>query len=107
MSESFISTLGYIGYVAGALTIIFSRIKSENLKDLQQRVDILEAERKQSQEQHLENQKAIANLEGQLNTYKEIPLSKIAVSLESLDKSNAKILKVLDGSEIMSKQKVG
>lgn len=88
-----ISALGYLAGVMGAFILIFSRIKNENLKDLQERVKILEAERNVAQQQHLENQKAIANLEGQLSTYKDIPLKSIALSLEKLVATNDKILK--------------
>jgi len=89
------SVTGYIIGVAGAITIIFSRTKTENLKDLKERVDILEKDREESRAQLLENQKAIANQEGQLSTYKEIPLKSIATSLEQIAKSNGSILKIL------------
>ena len=88
-----ITILGYLAGVVGAFILIFSKVKNENLKDLQERVRILENERAVAQRQHLENQKAIANLEGQLITYKDIPLKSIAKSLEQLAKSNKKILK--------------
>jgi uncharacterized membrane-anchored protein YhcB (DUF1043 family) len=101
-----IEAIGYIGYIAGAVAVFINRsskeaqkTKDNNLKDLKDRVEILENERKESREQHLENQKAIANLEGQLSTYKEIPLKSIAKSLESLPvlaESNDKILKTLE-----------
>ena len=94
------SVTGYIIGVAGAITIVFSRTKTENLKDLKERVDMLEKDREESRAQHLENQKAIANLEGQLSTYKEIPLKSIATSLEQIAKSNGSILERLDKSAI-------
>ena len=102
LSDSFISNLGYIGYVAGAITILFSKIKNDNLNDLKQRVDILEKERDYARQQHIENQKAISNLDGQLLTYKEIPLKSIAASLDKLSVSNAEILSTLKSSAVIS-----
>lgn len=96
-----INITGYIALIVGAILILKSKIKTDNIKDLTERVKILEKEREYSREQHIENQKAISNLEGQLKTYKEIPLQQIANSLESLPKlveSNGKILSVLQKS---------
>jgi hypothetical protein len=93
--------IGYAGYVVGAVIILASKTKNDNLKDLKERVDILERERTEARQQHIDNQKAIANLEGQLQTYKEIPLKSIARSLESLPvlvDSNDKILKTLENT---------
>ena len=88
-----ISILGYIAGVMGATILLFSRVRNENMKDLQERVRILESERAVSEKQHLENQKAISNLEGQLQIVKDIPLRKISSSLEEIVKSNNRILK--------------
>lgn len=90
--------IGYAGYVVGAVIVLASKTKSDNLKDLKERVEILEKERKYADERHLQNQKAISNLEGQLSTYKEIPLKSIADSLTALPtlvNSNQQILEAL------------
>ena len=79
-----------------------SKVKTDNLKDLKERVAILENEREQARQQHMENQKAIANLEGQLKTYKEIPLKQIAASLSELSISNNRILDALEKGNIIS-----
>jgi len=102
----------YIGYalgIAGGFVMLFSRVKNENLKDLKERVEILENERELSRNQHMENQKAISNLEGQLSTYKEIPLKSIADSLQTIGqfqkdtaRTNNLILKRLDKSAVIS-----
>jgi chromosome segregation ATPase len=100
-SSNFISILGYIVGVVGAVTVIFSKVKNENIKDLRERVEILEKEREDARTKHIENEKAISNLEGKLESYKEIPLKSIASSLEALPKivdSNAQILETLKGS---------
>jgi len=93
-----LSVTGYIIGVAGAVTIIFSRTKTENLKDLKERVDILEKDREHGRAQHLENQKAISNLEGQIEAYKEVPLKFIPRALEQLIVSNNEILATLQKS---------
>ena len=102
---NFISALGYLVGVAGAITVLFSRVKTENLSDLKERVEILEKEREFARQQHIENQKAISNLEGQLSTYKEIPLKSIAKSLDELSKSNGKILSRLEKSAVLASKK--
>jgi hypothetical protein len=94
----FISVIGYLIGVAGAVTIIFSRVKNENIKDLKERVEILEKERKEALEQHLANQKAISLLEGKLESYKEIPLRQIDDSLSKIATSNQKIFNILKNS---------
>lgn len=98
---------------------IKSGVKDSNISDLSKRVEILEKERDElkkaiqnerevAQKQHLENQKSISNLEGQLATYKEIPLKSIADSLAEIPKlvtSNQHILDRLDTSaDIAAKQ---
>lgn len=95
---------GYLALVGGAYLILKSKVKTDNLKDLKDRVEILEKEREEARKQHLENQKAIANLEGQLSTYKEIPLKQIAASLSELYDSNRKILSTLEHSAVISQQ---
>lgn len=97
---NFISALGYLVGVAGAITVVFSKIKTDNLNDLKERVAILEQEREEARRQYQENQKAISNLEGQLATYKEIPLKSIAKSLDELSKSNNLILNRLEKSAL-------
>jgi septal ring factor EnvC (AmiA/AmiB activator) len=98
----YLNLLSLVALAAVAFYVVRSKIKDENLKDLKERVEILERERDEARVQHVENQKAIANLEGQLSTYKEIPLKQIAESLQELSKSNEKILTVLEGSAIIA-----
>lgn len=96
-----IEIVGYAGYIIGAVVILFSKTKSDNIKDLLERVGILEKEREYAREEHIKNKEAIKYLEGQLSTYKEIPLKSIAASLEALPKiveSNQKIFDTLNSS---------
>ena len=91
---------GFGALVAGAVLILMSKVKTNNLNDLRDRVAILEQEREEARRQYQENQKAISNLEGQLATYKEIPLKSIAKSLDELSKSNKQILNRLEKSAL-------
>ena len=118
--NTFITITGYVGFVTSAVLILTSKVKTSNLNDLKERVEILEkelvyskqlleTERKEANSRHVDNQKAIANLEGQLTTYKEIPLKSIASSLEKLaentrmtEKSNGLILKTLKESALIA-----
>ena len=122
-----ITISGYISLVVGAVFVLMSKVKTDNLNDLKQRVDILEKELqftrverdkeketyrkdlneeiKTRQEMHLQNQKSISNLEGQLATYKEIPLKSIASSLQALPNlldSNNQILETLKNNTIIA-----
>lgn len=105
MQTNFLSIIGYLVGVAGAITVVFSKVKTDNLNDLKERVEILEKEREFARQQHIENQKALSNLEGQLSTYKEIPLKSIAKSLDELSKSNGKILSRLEKSAVLASKK--
>ena len=100
--NTFITVTGYISLVISAILILTSRVKTANISDLKERVEILEKELKYAHDQHNDNQKAIANLEGQLTTYKEIPLKSIANSLDKLSYSNSQILETLKGSAIIA-----
>lgn len=95
--------IGYGIGIVGGIIALTSKTKNDNLSDLKQRVEILEKEREYARLQHIENQKAIANLEGQLSTYKEIPLKSIASSLEKLTEGNSDILLTLRGSANVAK----
>lgn len=106
--------IGYIGYAIGAGMILSSTIKKDNMQDLKDRVAILEKEREFAREQDVKNQKSIAHLEGQLASYKEIPLQSIAKSLTEISQttketttSNKEILAVLRESAIIAEKSAG
>lgn len=124
--NAYLNILSLVALAVVAFYVVRSKVKNENLKDLQARVEILERERaetarlhtqereetarlqaeerERNQQQHLENQKAIANLEGQLATYKEIPLKSIAESLVKITDSNDVIMNSLLGSAKEAKE---
>lgn len=97
-----LTIIGYALGVGGAVLILTSKVKSDNLADLKERVAILEnereelrnlltAERETAQAQHISNQKAIAKLEGQVELYRDLQLKSIA-------ETNKAILDTLKGS---------
>ena len=100
--NTYLNILSLTAMAVVAFYVVRSKVKDENLNDLKERVAILEKEREEARSQHIENQKAIANLEGQLKTYKEIPLKAIAASLSELSQSNGQILSVLQGSALIA-----
>lgn len=110
--STFFAMLGYAVGVAGAITVIVSnarkeneKVKDANLKDLKDRVEILEKElvyskealekeRKEAQNQHIANREAIAELRAQVKIYKDLQLKDIA-------ETNAEILKALQSSALI------
>ena len=100
--NNYLNILSLAAMAVVGFYVVRSKVKDENLNDLKERVAILEKEREEARSQHIENQKAIANLEGQLKTYKEIPLKAIAASLSELSQSNGQILSVLQGSALIA-----
>lgn len=113
------SAITLIAVIGGSIIVLKAKntettndTKSKNIKDLMDRVLILEkeievqrkerdTERQTAHDLHTANAKAIANLEGQLKTYKDIPLTQIATSLGKLDnlaETNQKILDTLTNS---------
>lgn len=102
--NTYLNILSLVAMAVVAFYVVRSKVKDENLKDLKDRVEILEKEREEAREQHIENQKAIANLEGQLQTYKDIPLRRIDESLALLASGNESILAVLENSAIIAEK---
>ena len=98
--------IGYAGYVIGAAVILASKTKTDNIKDLKERVEILEKERKYDKEllqteraeaakKHVANREAIAKLQGQVEIYKDLQLKSIA-------ETNQRILEVLSKSALIA-----
>jgi hypothetical protein len=96
------SLIGYLIGLAGAIVVIFSRVKNENLKDLRERVAILEnereeykklllKEREEAANQHIANREAIAALKKEIEIYRDLQLSSIA-------ETNKQILNTLQAS---------
>lgn len=75
-----------------AVLYIKSRLPKETIEQqtklidaLEKRLATMEAEHKDLLTKHVENEKKIATLEGQIQVYKELPLQDIAKSLKALE----------------------
>lgn len=66
--------------------------QKELIETYEKRLKALEDQSEQDKKQHIENVKAIADLQGQLKVYKEIPLQEIANSMKELSATNKQIL---------------
>lgn len=80
-----------VGVLLGVL-YIKSRLPKETIEQqtklidaLEKRLATMEAEHKDLLTKHVENEKKIATLEGQIKVYKELPLQDIAKSLKALE----------------------
>lgn len=80
-----------VGVLLGVL-YIKSRLPKETIDQqtklidaLEKRLATMEAEHKDLLTKHVENEKKIATLEGQIQVYKELPLQDIAKSLKALE----------------------
>ena len=74
--------------------------QKELIETYEKRLKALEDEEKANKKQHLENVKAIADLQGQIKVYKEIPLQQIADSMKELANTNKQILARLQTEEV-------
>lgn len=85
--------------IAGVCAIFFAVFKDrttraviEQQKQLidtqKERIDLLEA-------QHIENARAIGELQGEVRAYKKIPLDDIAKSIKQIATTNKEILKIV------------
>ena len=90
--QNYITAANIVAAVVLAAVYIRSRIPKETIAQqgqlivaLNGRIDAIGAENKELHRQHVENQKAIADLQGQIKVYKELPLQEIARSLKALE----------------------
>lgn len=81
-----------IAILAIAIIYIRSRIPKQTIEEqgklitaLQLRIENLDTENKLMYQKHIDNEKAIADLQGQIKVYKELPLKDIAMSLKVLE----------------------
>jgi hypothetical protein len=109
-----IAIIGYISLVVGAILSLASRIPKQtiaNQKELidtyEKRLKALEDQTEVDRKQHIENVKAIAELQGQIRVYKELPLQEMASAMQEISQvnktiaaSNQLILERLDKSAI-------
>lgn len=108
-------TIGaYLVGIGGSVLALFSRIPKQtiqNQKDLietyEKRLKALEDQALEDKKQHIENVRAIADLQGQIKVYKELPLQEMASAMQEISRvnkgiadSNTEILRTLKASAI-------
>ena len=93
-----ISIIGYISLVVGSALALFSRIPKQTITNYEQlsvaqekRIAALEEQSKVDHKNHLESIKAIADLQGQIKVYKELPLQEMAKAMQDISDGNKAI----------------
>jgi hypothetical protein len=113
-----IAIIGYISLAVGSILALFSRIPKQTITNYEQlsvaqekRIAALEEQSKIDHKNHLENIKAIADLQGQIKVYKELPLQQMAKAMQDISEgnkaiaeSNRQILLSLQSSAIIASE---
>lgn len=93
-----IAIIGYISLAVGSILALFSRIPKQTITNYEQlsvaqekRIAALEEQSKIDHKNHLENIKAIADLQGQIKVYKELPLQEMAKAMQDISDGNKAI----------------
>ena len=93
-----ISLIGYVVGIGGGILALFSRIPKQTITTYEQlsvaqekRIAALEEQSKIDHKNHLENIKAIADLQGQIKVYKELPLQQMAKAMQDISEGNKAI----------------
>jgi len=92
-----------IAFVGGTLLYFRSRIPQQNVKNLtiltdtyEKRIKALEDELNENHNLQLANVKAIADLQGQIKVYKDLPLRELADGIKAVNTSNQRIVDILE-----------
>ena len=113
-----ISLIGYVVGIGGGILALFSRIPKQTITNYEQlsvaqekRIAALEEQSKVDHKNHLENIKAIADLQGQIKVYKELPLREMAKAMQDISdgkkaiaESNRQILISLQSSAMIASE---
>jgi uncharacterized protein HemX len=84
--------------IAGVVYAVFkSQTTKATIQSQKELIETLTAQISELRTLHMENEKAIAKLSGQLEVYKEIPLKEIGESLKQLSETQKRILAQLKG----------
>lgn len=84
---------------AGIAAIFYAVFKNstvkETIRNQKELIELLTTQVNELRTLHLENEKAISKLSGQIEVYKEIPLKDIATSLQQISSNQVNILEVI------------
>lgn len=85
--------------ITGVGSLVFVLFKSATTKatilSQKELIDTLNTQVSQLRTLHIENEKAISELKGQVSVYKELPLSELASSMRQIVLTQAEILKII------------
>lgn len=84
-----------VGVIVLAVLYVRSRLPKQTIEQQAQLIESLQARVQDLEKGHVNNERVIAELTGQLKVYKEIPLEEIAKSLKNLENLPEKIEQVL------------
>lgn len=107
-----INVVGFAAFIVGGLLYARSKVPTQTIvnyklltESQEKRIKALEDQSKADQKNHLDNVKALADLQGQIKVYKELPLQEMASAMQKISavneviaESNKKILERLDSS---------
>lgn len=95
-----VSVSGYVSFIIGGILYARSKVPSQtiqNYKELaesqEKRISALEAQAAIDHQNHIDNIKAIADLQGQIKVYKELPLQEMAAAMQDISAVNQGIAK--------------
>lgn len=95
-----VSVSGYVSFIIGGILYARSKVPSQtisNYKDLtesqEKRISALEAQAAIDHQNHIDNIKAVADLQGQIKVYKELPLQEMAAAMQDISTVNQGIAK--------------
>ena len=87
--------LAFVFIIVGGLAMGWFKILKETNALLREQNAELKTDNKQWEKKHADNEKAIANLQGQLDTIKNVPLQAIAMHMKQQTEVNEQILKFM------------
>lgn len=97
------SVAGYVAGVAGALFYARSKVPGQTIANYEKltvaqekRIKALEDQSKIDHQNHLDSIRAIADLQGQIKVYKEMPLQEMATAMQKISDTNQLILTALN-----------
>ena len=103
--QTFQDVMFAIALIGGVIVYSRSRIPQQNVKNLtaltdtyEKRIRALEDELKDNHQLQLNNVAAIADLQGQIKVYKELPLQQLANGIDKVAATQDKILSTLQAS---------
>lgn len=93
-----INVVGFAAFVVGGLFYARSKVPNQTIgnyklltESQEKRIAALEEQGKTDQQNHLDSIKAIADLQGQIKVYKELPLQEMAVAMQRISTVNEQI----------------